>query len=186
MRLKNFFQKFLGGAWGGAPEEVHKSGRSPVKKEDEPIPRADQHHPRWIGTFASKALVLLLMPLYTACLLPGQFNTAELISQTANLLIPLACLGITDGLFRFALDSRADKPTVLKTGVGVLAAASAGFLLLSPLLLLIDYFIGYVWLIVLYVLAANFHAASAVCQSVRPPELCGAGILTQRWLSAST
>ena len=29
-----------------------------------------------IGTFASKALVLLLMPLYTACLLPGEFNTA--------------------------------------------------------------------------------------------------------------
>ncbi|HHT53731.1 MAG TPA: oligosaccharide flippase family protein [Clostridiales bacterium] len=132
-----------------------------------------------IGTFASKALVLLLMPLYTACLLPGQFNTAELISQTANLLIPLACLGITDGLFRFALDSRADKPTVLKTGVGVLAAASAGFLLLSPLLLLIDYFIGYVWLIVLYVLAANFHAASAqyVRACDRPRLFAAQGIL---------
>ncbi len=132
-----------------------------------------------IGTFASKALVLLLMPLYTACLLPEQYNTAELISQTANLLIPLACLGVTDGVFRFALDSRADKPTVLRTGAGALAAASAGFLILSPLLFLVDYFTGYVWLIILYVLASNFHSVCAqyVRANDRPKLFAAQGII---------
>ena len=114
-----------------------------------------------IGTFASKVLVFLLMPLYTSCLSPGQFNTADLITQTANLLMPLACVGICDGLFRFTLDSGAHQPSVLKTGLAVLGGASAVFLGLSPLLFKIDYFTGYAWLIVVYVLAANIHLALA-------------------------
>ena len=46
------------------------------------------------GTFASKVLVLLLMPFYTSILSTAEFGTADLISQTANLLIPLAAVGI--------------------------------------------------------------------------------------------
>ncbi len=118
-----------------------------------------------IGTFASKVLVLLLMPLYTACLSPGQYNLADLISQTANLLIPLACIGVSDGLFRFTLSSGADKPSVFKTGVTILTVSSVVFLALSPLLLMINYFSGYVWLIISYVLMANIH--SALAQYVR-------------------
>ncbi len=113
------------------------------------------------GTFASKVLVLLLIPLYTSRLNPGQFNLAELISQTANLLIPLASAGVCDGLFRFTLGSAADKPSVFKNGLTVLAISTALFLALSPLLLLIEYFRGYVWLIISYVLAANLHSALA-------------------------
>jgi len=114
-----------------------------------------------IGTFASKLLVFLLMPFYTEYLSPGEYGTANLISQTANLLIPLACAGICDGLFRFTLDSSEDKPSVLKTGITVLGIATAFFLALSPILFFIDYFDGYAWLIVLYVLAANIHSAFA-------------------------
>lgn len=114
-----------------------------------------------IGTFASKLLVFLLMPFYTEYLSPGEYGTANLISQTANLLIPLACAGICDGLFRFTLDSSEDKPSVLKTGITVLGIATAIFIALSPILFFIDYFDGYAWLIVIYVLAANIHSAFA-------------------------
>ena len=41
-----------------------------------------------IGTLASKVLVYLLLPLYTGCLSPAEYSTADLISQTANLLLP--------------------------------------------------------------------------------------------------
>ena len=58
-----------------------------------------------MGTFASKVLVFLLMPLYTALLSTEEFGVADLVAQTANLLIPLAAVGICDGLFRFALDT---------------------------------------------------------------------------------
>ena len=53
-----------------------------------------------LGVFASKFLVFLMMPLYTGILSPEEYNLADLISQTANLLMPLACIGITDGVFR--------------------------------------------------------------------------------------
>lgn len=114
-----------------------------------------------LGTFASKVLVFLLMPLYTACLSPEQYGTADLISQTANLIIPLACAGICDGLFRFTLDSGADKPSVFRTGLRILCVASLVFLAVSPLLFFLDVFTGYAWLIVVYVLASNLHSACA-------------------------
>lgn len=114
-----------------------------------------------IGTFASKALVLLMMPFYTDCLSPSQYGTADLISQTANLLIPLACAGICDGLFRFTLDSGADKPSVLRTSLRILLISLAAFLVLSPLLFMVDFFDGYAWLVVVYVLSANIHSVCA-------------------------
>ena len=114
-----------------------------------------------IGTFASKALVLLMMPLYTQCLSPSDYGTADIISQTANLLIPLACAGICDGLFRFTLDSGTDKPTVFRTSFTMLLLSTLVFLALSPILFAINYFSGYAWLVVLYVLSANFHSVCA-------------------------
>ena len=118
-----------------------------------------------IGTFASKFLVFFMMPLYTRYLLPEEYSTADLISQTANLLIPLACAGIADGIFRFALDKSEDKKSVFSSGLTVLVAVSVLFGLLSPLVGLFNALDGYVWLIAFYVIAANLH--SAVAQYIR-------------------
>ena len=43
-----------------------------------------------LGTFGSKLLPFLLMRLYTAALSDGDYNTADLVTQTAKLLIPFA------------------------------------------------------------------------------------------------
>ena len=58
-----------------------------------------------VGTFSSKVLVYLLLPLYTAILSPAEYSDANIISQLANLLMPIAAVGVCDGLFRFALDA---------------------------------------------------------------------------------
>ncbi len=113
------------------------------------------------GTFASKVLVLLLMPFYTAILSTEQFGTADLIAQTANLLIPLASVGICDGIFRFTLDASEGKRSVLSTGVAILLGGSAVLLLASPMMRLFGIISDYTLLIVLYVIAANFHSAFA-------------------------
>ena len=113
------------------------------------------------GTFASKVLVLLLMPLYTAILSTSEFGTADLISQTANLLIPLASVGICDGIFRFALEDSEDRRGVFSTGIFVLLLGSAGLLGLIQTLRAFDIFSGYVMLIACYVIAANLHSAFA-------------------------
>ena len=114
-----------------------------------------------IGVFASKLLVFLMMPLYTGILSPAEYSAADLISQTANLLMPLACIGITDGVFRFAMDKEIDKGRVLSSGLAVLLVAGLAFALISPAISFIDYFSGYAWLIAAYVLAANIHSVCA-------------------------
>ena len=114
-----------------------------------------------IGTFGSKLLVFLLMPLYTAWLSTAQYGTAELITSTANLLIPIACVGISNGVFRFVAERGSDKTAVFSTSIALLAIGSAAFALLSPLLGLIGYFDGYVWLIIFYVISANLQAVCA-------------------------
>ena len=125
-----------------------------------------------LGTFGSKLLVFLLMPFYTAWLSTSQYSTAELITGTANLIIPLACVGVANGIFRFAADREQDKSAVFSTGVALLGIGSLVFLALSPLLLLIDYFTSTVWLIVLYVLSANLQAvASQYVRAIDRPKL---------------
>lgn len=58
-----------------------------------------------LGTFGSKVLVFLMVRFYTEHLSPADYGTADLITQTANLLIPLLSLGITDaaGVFTAGL-----------------------------------------------------------------------------------
>ncbi len=114
-----------------------------------------------IGTFSSKVLVYLLLPLYTAMLSPAEYSDANIISQTANLIMPIAAIGVCDGLFRFALDAGDKKREVFSSGMTVLAIGTVAFLALSPLLFAFDMLSGYVWLTVIYVIAANFQSACA-------------------------
>ncbi len=66
----------------------------------------------FLSTFSSKFLVFLLMPIYTAVLTPDRFNTADLVTQTANLLIPVVSMGIPNSIIRFGLDKKYSKKGV--------------------------------------------------------------------------
>lgn len=114
-----------------------------------------------VGTFASKILVFLLLPLYTAYLSTAEYSTADIITQSANLIMPLLSLGVCDAVFRFTLDKDTDKRRVLTTGLYVIFAGFLVFAALFPLLNLIDYFEGYMWLIILYAFVANVHSLLA-------------------------
>lgn len=131
------------------------------------------------GKFISKLLVFFMMPLYTACLSEAQYSTADLITQLANLLLPLACLGISEGIFRNAAAKEGDKQAFFSSGIAILTISTAGFLLLSPLLLLLEYFAPYLWLIVLFVLCSNFHSVCAqyVCAIGRTKTFAVQGIV---------
>ena len=113
------------------------------------------------GTFGSKLLVFLLMPLYTALLSPAEYGTAELITSTANLIMPFACLGVTTGMFRFAAEQGRDQARVFSSGLALVGAGFGALLLVGlPL---------YAWgglpldvgLVILYVLSADLQAVCA-------------------------
>ncbi len=114
-----------------------------------------------MGTFASKLLVFFLTRLYTECLTKAEYGQADLITNIANLLIPLAAAGICDGIFRFTLDREHDKSTVFSTGIFLICGSGALFLLLSPILWTFEYFRSYAWLIIVYVIFSNFHSVAA-------------------------
>ena len=106
----------------------------------------------FISSFSSKFLVFLLMPIYTAVLTPAENSDVSLMMQTANLLIPLVSLGISNSIIRFGLDDKYSKRTVFTTGVFTLGA---GYLLLIaafPLLNRVEFIHKYIWMLYLYLL----------------------------------
>lgn len=111
-----------------------------------------------VGRFVSKLMVFFMVRLYTACLSPAEYSAADLIADMANLLIPLASLGVSEGIFRNAADRARDKETYLTAGLFLLGGGSLLFLCLSPLLTCIPLFSETAWLIVLYVLLSNIHS----------------------------
>lgn len=105
-----------------------------------------------IGTFSSKVLVFLLLPLYTRVLTNADYGVVDLIVQTSNLLIPIVSVGITNGVIRFGLDKSANKSEVFTTGLITILCGFIIFLLFNPLMSKLRYISGYMITIYFFVL----------------------------------
>lgn len=110
-----------------------------------------------IGTFSSKLLTFLLVPLYTHILTKGEYGIVDLLVQTANLLIPLVSLGINEGILRFGIDGETDHRTVFSTGFVTIFIGFGGFCLLYPAVRCIPGVDGYTLWIYLFVLCSMLH-----------------------------
>ncbi len=132
-----------------------------------------------VGKLLSKLLMFFMIGLYTACMTEAEFGTAELITGIANLLIPLACVGISEGIFRSAAARDGDKEAFFTNGLLVYGVGSVVFLCLAPLMLLIPRFADSVWLIAAYVVVANLHTVVSqyLCAIGRTKLFAGQGIL---------
>ena len=110
------------------------------------------------GTFISKVLVFLLMPLYTACLSSAEFGVADILMQTANLIIPIAVIGVSDGLFRFTIDAESNRrKQIFTVSVMTLLVGMLPLAVLIQLFGFVSVYDGYVWLVFFYICAANLH-----------------------------
>ena len=110
-----------------------------------------------LGSFGSKLLVLILVPLYTACLSPDQYGTVDLIAQTANILIPIITLSAADAALRFALETK-DEIRLAKIYSSLLGVVLCGFALLAvlyPIYSKFAYLDGYALLLLIYVCTAS-------------------------------
>lgn len=132
-----------------------------------------------VGKFVSKLIVIFMLPLYTSYLSSAEYSTSDLITNLCNLIIPIACLGVSEGIFRGAASKNVDKESFFTNGTLIMLIGSAVFLLLSPILGLLDYFSSYVWLIIVYVLASNIHSVFSqyVCAIGRTKLFAGQGVL---------
>lgn len=114
------------------------------------------------GAFLSKAIVFLLLPLYSSVMSDAEYGIADLVAQSSNLLFPIVTLGICQGVFRFAFGKKKDQAAVFTTGLTMLFAGMAFFTLISPLLAQISKISDYVLLLGMYVF---MYALNTLCGS---------------------
>ena len=114
-----------------------------------------------IGTFSSKLLVFFLVRFYTACLSTEEYGVADIITQTANLLIPVLSLGLFEAIVRLAMDDEKNSKGIFSSGLALIIANGVIFALLTPFINMIDMVEGYGLLIVLYVISSCLNSVCA-------------------------
>lgn len=112
-----------------------------------------------IGSFGSKLLVLILVPLYTSSLTPGEYGTVDLITQTANLLIPIFTLTVSEAALRFGLDARelSSRREVYTLCLRILTVGLFALLLVMPAISMLGYLEGYAPLLYIYVWTSSLR-----------------------------
>ena len=74
-----------------------------------------------IGSFGSKIISLIMLPLYTTLLTTSDYGTVDIIQSTTQLLMPLLLLSIQDATLRFGMDSSYKKSDVLSTTINIIS-----------------------------------------------------------------
>lgn len=114
-----------------------------------------------MGTLGSKVLVYLLVRLYTSVLTAVEYSIASNITEMAALLIPIVSFGISEAVFRFALDKKYDERSVLSSGIAAFLLGAFFFPVIILILSGINYFDGYIWLICIYTASSIIHSIFA-------------------------
>lgn len=109
-----------------------------------------------IGNFASKVLSFLLVPLYTAVLSTQEYGTADLVTTSVNLIMPLTTCLIYESTLRFALDKSEDRRQLFSIGFWLTNLGSLAIIILAQFLRLTPVFSDYVSLFILYYISLVF------------------------------
>ena len=116
-----------------------------------------------LGTFGSKLLVFFMVRFYTGYLTTADYGTADLITQSANLLLSVISMGITDGVFRFAINHVKHRRRIFSIGLYTITLGGLLLFGILPLLGLVPKMNlqPYLWLIGLYIMASCYHTLCA-------------------------
>lgn len=87
-----------------------------------------------LGSFGSKFIVFVLMPVYTNTLTTAEYGISELVITATNLLIPFVTVSIQDATLRFALDKKNNSGEVLSNTVLILSIGTIILCILYPLM----------------------------------------------------
>ena len=117
-----------------------------------------------IGSFSSKVLVLLLVPIYTNYLTTAELGVTDVLTQIANWIIPLVTMTITEAIIRFGLDKAYDKVKVFTLGNLICFFGLAVFGILLPIVSLTGiadkYIGGYSLILYIYVFTSSIYTLS--------------------------
>lgn len=111
-----------------------------------------------VGTFSSKFLVFLMLPLYTRTLSSSEYGEVDLVVQACNLMIPIASAGIMNAVIRFGLDGNENKKGVFSFGLVTFLTGFVLLLFANPLFMNIDFLAVNIPYVYLFVFAAALHS----------------------------
>jgi O-antigen/teichoic acid export membrane protein len=101
-----------------------------------------------IGSFSSRAVTFLLLPLYTYYLSPGEYGKIDVLLTTILLLTPLISLQAMEVVFRYSMDTNNSRSTTLMNGLFFCLVGFSVLLLSTPVLVSIDIIATYLYLFV--------------------------------------
>lgn len=110
-----------------------------------------------IGNMLTKAIQFFLLPMYTVFLSTEQYGIGELVNNLSELLYPICCLGVYEGVFRYAIEKGEDERSVFSTGVTV-ALAFIPFVIVLGVVGHVVAGFDYAWLLVALCLVMSIKA----------------------------
>ena len=123
-----------------------------------------------ISSFSSKLLTLIVQPFLTYAMRDVEsMGISKLLSQCANLLIPLVSMGMSNAIIRFGLDKGNSKKQVFTNGLLTILIGYAVLLLCWPLLIMVPGVKGYGIFLCIYVLTSCLRTLCT--QFIRSREL---------------
>ncbi len=99
-----------------------------------------------VSNFASKALVFVLLPLYTNILSTEEYGIADLMTATINLIYPILTLSISEAVLRFVMEKHNDKKEVLSSSLLLILAGTLLLSLSKPIVALFSPELDTYWL----------------------------------------
>lgn len=104
-----------------------------------------------IGSFASKLILFLLVPLYTNYLTQAEYGISDLVFTFSQLLIPVFSLTIYNAVLRFGLAKNEQKENVLAGGFIIFGIGSVICLAITPLFSFYEPLAEWKWYLTTYV-----------------------------------
>lgn len=105
-----------------------------------------------LGSFGSKLILFLMVPLYTNYMTEAEYGTAELVFTIAQLLAPFISVVIFDAVIRFGLSKNEKKENVLLVGGIVFLGSVAIGAIITPLIGLYGTISEWKWYLYIYVI----------------------------------
>lgn len=123
-----------------------------------------------IGSFGSKLIGFLMIPLYTHTMIPDDFGQVDLIITTVNLFIPIATLTLGQAVIRFVIEASGDIKkinAIYSNAVFINILCLLIMFLCYPIFLYFDVFGSYLsFFIILLILSALSDTLAQYCRVI--------------------
>ena len=114
-----------------------------------------------IGNFVIKILSFFMVPFYMSILSTSEYGTADLITTTITLILPVFSLLMDEAVMRFSLDKGNSSKQIFTTALKISTIGFGIAMICSPIILLFDMLRPYYWHFVIYYVSVWFYNLSA-------------------------